>query len=159
MLSRFRVLLGASLLLLYTACNSVDLPLPQSIATMRLDRVQSGKEARQEIDRLHGKQISFRRGYIGTYVADNGDAKLWLSVHSTEGEAAEAMEKMAQSMRQGKQQSFWHFRKIMIGQRQVYFALGMGKAHYFFQKGPKVVWLAVDPPMAKEAIRDTLDKI
>ena len=139
MLNWFRVLLCVALLLQYPACNSKDLPLPQSIATMRLEKVESGKEARQEIDRLHRKQVSLRRGYIGTYVAENGGAKLWLSVHGTEGEAAEAIEKMALSMRQGNQQSFWHFRKIKIGQRQVYFALGMNKAHYFFQKGPKGV--------------------
>jgi hypothetical protein len=123
---------------------------------MRLERVQSGEEARQEIDRLHGKQISFLRGYIGTYAAENGGGQLWVSEHSSEREATEAIEKMAHGMKQGKQQQFWHFRKIILEQRPVYFAVGMGQAHYFFQKGAKVIWLAADPTLAEEAIRDAV---
>jgi len=140
------------------ACNTTDIPLPQSIGAMRLEKVQSGEEARREIARLHGKQIGFLRGYIGTYVAENGGGKLWVSEHSSEKEATEAIEKMAHGMKQEKQQ-FWHFRKMMIEQRPVYFAVGMGQAHYFFENGTKGIWLAVDPSLAKEAIRDAVRKI
>ncbi len=146
-------------LLLLIACSSTDISLPQSIGSMRLEKVQSGEEARREIDKLHGKQISFLRGYIGTYVAENGSGQLWVSEHSSEREATETIEKMAQGMKQGKQQQFWHFRKIIIDQRPVYLAVGMGQAHYFFQKGAKVIWLAVDPSLAKEAIGDAVRKI
>ena len=104
-------------LLLLIACSSADIPLPQSIGSMRLEKVQSGEEARREIDRLHGKQISFLRGYIGTYVAENGSGQLWVSEHSSERESTEAIEKMAHGMKQGKQQQFRHFRKMMIEQR------------------------------------------
>ena len=146
-------------LLLLIACSSTDIPLPQSIGSMRLEKVQSGEEARREIDRLHGKQISFLRGYIGSYVAENGSGQLWISEHSSEREASEAIEKMAYGMKQGKQQQFWHFRKMTIEQRPVYLAIGMGQAHYFFQKEAKVIWLAVDPSLAKEAIKDTVRKM
>ena len=145
-------------LFLLIACSSTEIPLPQSIGSMRLEKVQSGDEARQEIDRLHGKQISLLRGYIGTYVAENGRGQLWVSEHSSDREATEAIEKMAHGIKQGKQQ-FWHFRKMMIEQRPVYLAIGMGQAHYFFQKGAKVIWLSVDPFLAKEAIRDSVRKI
>ena len=126
---------------------------------MQLVKVQSGEEARREIDRLHGKKISFLRGYIGTYVTESGRGHLWVSEHSSEREATEAIEKMALGMQQGKQQQFWHFRKMMIEQRPVYLAVGMGQAHYFFQNGAKVIWLAVDPSLAKEAVRDAVRKI
>ena len=145
-------------LLFLIACNSNDIPLPQTIGSMRLGKVQSGEEARREIDRLHGKQISFLRGYIGTYLAENGRGQLWVSEHSSEREATEAIEKMAHGIKQGKQQ-FWHFRKMMIEQRPVYLAVGMGQAHYFFQNRAKVIWLSVDPSLAKEAIRDAVRKM
>ena len=162
--SRKRIVDGIGLLgfavtlLLLTACGSGEVPLPQSIGVLRLEKLQVGGEARREIDRLHGKQIGFERGYIGFYVAENGSAQLWLSEHSSDMEAAEAVEKMAGSMTQGKQQSFWHFRQTVIEERTVYFAVGMGQVHYFFQKGAKVIWLAVDPPLAKETIRDAVGK-
>lgn len=159
MVGWLRIILFLAPLILYTACSSADVPLPQAIGSLRLEKVQSGEEARREIDRLHGKQIDFLRGYIGTYVAENGRGQLWVSEHGSENEAAGAVENMDRSMKQGKQQSFWHFRKIMIEQRPVYLAVGMGQVHYFFQKGGRVIWLAVDPPLAKEAIRDVLKKI
>ena len=154
----FGVLSFAVTLLLLTTCGSGEVPLPQSIGALRLKKVQAGEEARREIDRLHGKQIGFQHGYIGFYVAENGSGQLWLSEHGSNSEAAEAVEKMAGSMTQGKQQSFWHFRQIVIEERTLYFAVGMGQVHYFFQKGAKVIWLAVDPPLAKEAIRDAVKK-
>jgi hypothetical protein len=144
--------------LLLTACGSQEVPLPQSIGTLRLEKVKSGEEARQEIDLLHGKQIGFQQGYIGFYGAETGSAQIWLSEHSSESEAAEAVERMARGMKQGKQQSFYHFRQIVIEERTVYFAMGMGQAHYFFQKGSKVIWLAVDPQLAKGAIKDAVRK-
>lgn len=153
------VFLFAAPFLLHTACSSTDIPLPQSIGSLRLEQVQSGEEARREIDRLHGQQISFQGGYIGTYVAENGSAKLWVSEHGSAEEAAEAIDKMVQSMKLGKQQVFWHFREIVIEGLSVYFAVGMGQAHYFFQRGGKVIWLAVDPALAKEAIGDVIKKI
>ena len=152
------VLRFALTLLLITACGSGEVPLPQSIGVLKLEKLQTGEEARQEINRLHRKQIGFQRGYIGSYVAEQGSAQVWLSEHSSNSEAAQAVEKMADSMTQGNQQIFWHFRQMVIEQRTVYFAVGMGQVHYFFQKDAKVIWLAVDPPLAKEAIRDAVKK-
>jgi len=145
-------------LLLLTACGSGEVPLPQAIGALKLEKLQAGEEARREIDRLHGKQIGLQRGYIGFYGAETGSAQIWLSEHSSDSKAAEAVEKMAGSMRQGKQQNFYHFRQMVIDKRTVYFAVGMGQVHYFFQKGAKVIWLAVDPPLAKEAIREAVRK-
>ena len=85
-------------LLLLTACGSGEVPLPQSIGVLRLEKLQAGEEARREIDRLHGKQIGFQRGYIGFYGAENGRAQIWLSEHSSSSEAAESVEKMAGRM-------------------------------------------------------------
>jgi len=162
--SRKRMVDGLGLLgfavtiLLLNGCGFGEVPLPQSIGILRLEKFQTGEEARREIDRLHGKQIGFRHGYIGFYVAEKGSAQLWLSEHNSYSEAAEAVEKMAGSMTQDRQQSFWHLRQMVVEEQKVYFALGMGQVHYFFQKGAKVIWLAVDPPIAQEAIKDAVKK-
>ena len=145
-------------LLLLAGCDSGEVPLPQSIGLLRLEKLQAGEEARRGINRLHGKQIGFERGYIGFYAAENGRARIWLSEHSSSSEAAESVEKMAGRMTQGKQQVFFHFRQMIIEERKVYFVVGMGRVHYFFQKGAKVIWLAIDPPLANEVIRDAVRK-
>jgi hypothetical protein len=133
--------------------------LPQTIGSLVLEKSQSGDEARQEIDRLHGKPISFQRGYIGTYGGGDGKAKLWISEYESEGKAVEAIAKMTRGVKGSKEGAFWHFREISIDGIPVYFVVGMGQAHYFFQKGAKAVWLEVDPSIAQVAIRDLIKKI
>jgi len=54
---------------------------------------------------------------------------------------------------------FQHFLMISIEEIHVYFAVGMGQAHYFFQKGNKVIWLAIDHDSARETIRALIGKI
>jgi len=122
--SRKRMVDGLGLLgfavtiLLLNGCGFGEVPLPQSIGILRLEEFQTGEEARREIDRLHGKQIGFRHGYIGFYVAEKGSAQLWLSEHNSYSEAAEAVEKMAGSMTQDRQQSFWHLRQRVVEEQK-----------------------------------------
>lgn len=152
------LLLGLSLLLLFPSV-SVGNSLPQSIGTLKLVELQSGEEARREIDRLHGKRLSYLKGYIGTYEDRDGKAKLWVSEYASEVKASEAIGKMVQGMKGKEQKDFWHFQEIPIEGVPVYFVVGMAQAHYFFQKGVKLIWLTVDPPLAKQTIRDLLGKI
>jgi hypothetical protein len=154
-----RIAIFALLVLSLTPFYSWGNSLPQSIGPLALVKLQSGEEARKEIDRLHGKPLGYREGYIGTYADGDGKAKLWVSEYSSLEEAAKATAKMVQGMKGGKQKNFWHFQEIPIEGVPVYFVVGMGQAHYFFQKGVKVIWLAVDPPLAKQAIRDLLGEM
>ena len=135
--------------------------LPQSIGSLRLEQLESGEEARREIDRLHGRQLNFRKGYIGIYKDKEGNrkGKLWVSEYDSEMEATKAIGKMARRVQAKEGGEFWHFRVISIEGTRVYFVLGMGQAHHFFQKGKKVIWLAVEPSEARQTIRDLIGKI
>lgn len=154
-----RIALVGLSLLFFIPSVSIANSLPQSIGPLTLVKSQSGEEARQEIDRLHGKQLDFRKGYIGTYGGEDRGAKVWVSEYDSDAKASEAFGKMTRKMTLSGQKNFWHFQEIPIEGVPVYFLVGMGQAHYFFQKGIKVIWLAVDPPLAKQAIRDLLGKI
>jgi hypothetical protein len=133
--------------------------LPQTIGTLQLVRLQSGKEAREEINRLHGKQLSFLKGYIGTYKYGEKKATIWLSVYESDDTAERELVKMAESLKVGKSGVFRHFQTLSIKEESVYFVTGMGQAHYFFDKGKKVFWLAVEPSEARQVIRDLVEKI
>jgi hypothetical protein len=126
---------------------------------LRLEKFQSGEEARREIAKLHGKQIDFQEGYIGSYGGSDGRATLWVSEYGSESGAFEAISNMAKRLETSKEGVFWHFREISIEGTPVYFVVGMGQAHYFFQKGDRAIWLAVDPSLAKVTIRDVFTKI
>jgi len=152
------LLFGLSLLLVIPALTRGD-SLPQSIGALRLEQLQVGEEARQEIDRLHGKHLNFRKGCVGTYVGGDRKAKVWVSEYDSEVGAAKANERMAQKIQAMEGNGFWHFREISISEMPVNFVMGQGQAHYFFQKGKKVIWLAVAPSEARETITDLMDQV
>lgn len=133
--------------------------LPLSIGSLKLKHFQSGEEARQEINRLHGKAINFQKGYIGIYAGNKGQGKVWVSEYPSPDEAVKAIGKMAQRIELAKEGPFWHFQIQEIEGMPVYFVVGMEQAHYFFQKGGKVIWLAIDGSLARETVRDLVKKI
>ena len=152
------VLLTLSLLCLIPSVTLGDV-LPQSIGSLQLENLQVGEEARLEIDRLHGKHLDFRKGWVATYVGGGKKAKVWLSEYDSEAKATEANERMARKIQAMEGKGFWHFRQTSISETPVNFVMGQGQAHYFFQKGKKVIWLAVNPSEAKKTIRDLIGQI
>ena len=159
MMFAVRVFLFGFLLLLILPFESKGEMLPDAIGEFRLEKETSGEEARKEINRLHGKNVDFRTGYIGTYKHGHKGAMVWISDYDAKTKAAGEVEKMAQRIQTREGKEFRHFRMISIEGIPVYFVLGMGQAHYFYQSGNKVIWLAVDPQLAKETIRDLIEKI
>ena len=154
-----RFLLFSLSLLLLIPSLTVGNSLPQSIGSFRLVQLQVSEEARQEIDRLHGKQLNFRKGYVGTYSGGGKRAKVWVSEYDSKREASEANDRMAQKIQAMKNREFWHSREISISGTPVNFVVGQGQAHYFFQRGIKVIWVAVDPSEARKTIRDLIEQI
>lgn len=154
-----RIFLFALVLLLATPFSSLGDPLPKSIGSFQLEQKKSGDEARQEIHKLHGKQLIFKKGYIGHYKEGTKKATLWISEYDSEGEAIKEIGKMARGVKASEGKPFWHFKEMSIEELKVYFVLGMGQAHYFFQKKKLAIWLAVDNFTAKETIRDLIKKI
>ena len=51
---------------------------------------------------------------------------------------------------------FVHLRAREQDGLTLYSALGLGQVHYFYRSGATVVWLATDPPVARQALADTL---
>ncbi|UCG14280.1 MAG: hypothetical protein JSU72_07415 [Deltaproteobacteria bacterium] len=154
-----RSLLFSLCLILLNASLAIGNSLPQSIGSLRLEQILVGEEARQEINALHGKELGYRNGYVGTYGGGTRKAKVWVSEYGAEVEAVEANKKMAEKIQAMEGRAFWHFQEISINSVPVYFVVGQGQAHYFFRKGKRVIWLAVDPPEARKSIRDLLGQI
>ncbi len=146
-------------LLLSSPLPASENPLPEAIAAMPRQETQTGQEAKQAIQRLHGKAFEFDEGYIGAYKGDAGEATLWISEYGVAEEASADIELMVHKIRTGSQQVFGHFLEQSIEEIPVYFVVGMGQAHYFFHYERLILWLAVEPPVAKEAITDLIEKL
>ena len=130
---------------------------PKRLGSLPLLHASQGKEALQEINRLHGKEISAKDGYMAHYEKDGAAAMLYLAQASSTAQAARQLKQMSDLIQRGGS-PFYHLKTSKQGEITLYSALGQGQIHYFYQRDSSVVWLAVDAPVAKQAMAALLDQ-
>ena len=67
------------------------------------------------------------------------------------------IERMATGIR-ARKTPFSHLKSSERNGTTVYSALGEGQIHYFYRRGADVIWLAADPPVAREAVQYLLQR-
>jgi len=130
-------------------------PLPQVVAGQPLWTADTGRQAAFEISRLHQQSFPLVSAAVGIYQGEY-NAQIWASGLSF-GWMARRME---QAMRDGiladPNLPFRLTDQREMEGRTVSILEGMGQQHFFFTSGRLVVWLAADPEIADQALRDTL---
>lgn len=158
-LRRIRGLLsGAVLSLLLSAPAIAGLAVPEELAGLPLAHSQQGAEARAEIERLHGKSIAMRDGYVAHYGLQPPAAMLYVALARDEAAARQQVEQMTNRLRTS-QATFTHLRESTRHGLRVYSTLGLGQVHYYFQRGAQVIWIAADPQVAQAALADAASKL
>ncbi len=133
-----------------TACggkpktNSI---FPETLPNLHLIKLVKGKKAIEEINKLHGKRIYVKKGFIayyrGSYEQGNWrEATIWLSEADNKQIALEQTEIMMNRMKNNPKTPFHHFKERSKERIKVYTFWGMGKAHAVFQKGKQVYWIS-----------------
>jgi len=144
------------LLLFIMGCSPrEESPLPNAILNLEKVETLSGNEAANVIDHLHQNEVTPAQNYVGRYADEQYTATYYLSLYDSSDEAQEELRAMVESMERGGH-VFDHVRKINIKDKDVWMALGMGQAHYFYAEGNQLIWLAIDVPLAEEAIESLL---
>ena len=136
------------------ASSTTTVDLPSQLAGLRLTDSQSGDQAIAEITNLHGKEFPVSYGAIGIY--GNGEMTLWVAGASSESVASEMTTAMREKIAAGNS-PFTPLTEINDRNRKVYALEGMGQKHYYFQSKNLVIWLAVGPAFADEALQQTLE--
>lgn len=129
--------------------------LPASMAGMELEKLISGEEAARIVNRMHRGEVATRSNFIGHYQGGGRSAVYYVSLYDSPVLAEEAMEAMAAVMKE-ESHGFSHLMKRTEQGTAFYMALGQGQAHYFFARDVELVWLAVDIPVAEEAIMEII---
>jgi hypothetical protein len=158
------LLVGAGLLLLlgslgYLAYshfinNPGPAPLPESLAAFPLSAHRFGAQAVAEINQLHGLAFPLSAGAVGVY-GEAGQATLWVSGAPTAWQAARLNVEMTARIAEGNS-PFTPSGQRQEGGRTVYALDGHGQSHFYFQAGKLLVWLAVDPEHADQALAEAL---
>jgi len=140
-------------LLVIVACSQrEESPAPDAILHLNRTELLSGESAAEIINHLHQKNVTPAENYVGRYEGDGHTATYYLSLYSDVDEANSELRAMVETMERGGH-IFDHIRKISVNDRDVWMALGMGQAHYFFAQDNRLIWLSVDVPIAQDAIQ------
>ena len=154
-----RTVVGFAVLVFFLSAyaHAAQLEPPEAVGALRLVHALRGKEALQAIDRLHGKGLAGTDGYVAHYARDGLVAMLYVSRSARSSTTGAQIEKMATGIRAGKT-PFSHLKSSERNGTTVYSALGEGRIHYFYRRGANVIWLAADPPVAREAVQYLLQR-
>ena len=151
------VFLAALALLLTAYGGVVCAEPPKSLGDLKLLHALQGKEALREINRLHGKEVGGKAGYVAHYEKEGAVAMLYLAQASSTARAARQLKQMSDRIQKGDS-PFYHLKTSRQGEITLYSALGQGQIHYFYQRDSSVVWLAVDAPVAKQTLAALLQQ-
>ncbi len=147
----------SAILLLIAGCSPRDeSPLPSAILHLEKTETLTGEEAAEVINHLHQKEVTPAENFVGRYEGEGHSATYYLSLYGSSEEALAELDAMVESMERGGH-VFDHIRKIAIQDHDVWMALGMGQAHYFYAEDNRLIWLAADVPVAEDAIASLLE--
>lgn len=129
-------------------------PLPDQLAGLPQGMKMTGTQATEEFDMLHNQHFPLTSGAVGIY----GDQKaaLWVGGAPFNFMAADMITAMHNKISEGGS-PFTPKGEFKDGGRTIYTLEGMGQKHYYFQSKNLVIWLAADPSIADEALKQTLE--
>jgi len=130
------------------------LPLPERIADLSLTDRMTGVQAAENFINLHNQKFPITSGAIGFYGGDQ--ATIWVAGTPFNFMAAGMVNSMRDKIAEGNS-PFTPTSEFKIGRRTIYELEGMGQRHFYFQSKNLIIWLAVDPSIADEAIEQILE--
>ena len=136
------------------ANQPTSVSLPDSIAGLQITNYTTGAEAITEFADLHGQEFPVNFGAIGTY--GSREITLWVAGAPSESIALEMTNSMREKIAQGNS-PFTPINEINDRNRKVYVLEGMGQQHFYFQSENLVIWLAVEPAFADDALQQILE--
>jgi hypothetical protein len=125
--------------------------LPDRLGRATATNVQTGQAAMSTIESLHGHGFALTDAAVAQY----GGATVWVAQSRDEQGAADMTAAMQKRIAVTNS-PFTPEGTREIGSWLVYVLSGMGQAHFYWQAGDKVVWLAA--PLA-EAEQDVADLV
>ncbi len=119
------------------------------VAGLKLASLVEGDSAKQQIVQLHQVEIPLKEAYVASYKGDkNQEVTIWVSVSDNDAGANDLLNQMDSKMDSSK--TFTEHQEAPIGGITYHFVRGMGQAHYFYQRGNDVIWIAIKADSAEE---------
>lgn len=124
---------------------------PGTLGDLKLLHASQGREALQEINRLHGKDIGAKAGYVAHYEKQGAGAMVYVAEASSTDQATRQIDQMRARIQRGDT-PFSGLKTLTAAGTTLYSVLGQGQTHYFYRQEANVLWLAADAPVAKQSL-------
>ncbi len=125
--------------------------VPAKLGALTLTQTTIGADALTEFAQLHGKGFDLASGYRASYSGEGKQATLWVGQAKDLQTAQDMTEEMAKKIGAGNAM-FTDLQTLNIGGRTLFSVNGQGQQHYFYASGDKIVWVALDPSQALDAL-------
>ncbi|MCL5962641.1 MAG: hypothetical protein M1358_25575, partial [Chloroflexi bacterium] len=135
-----------------SAVSTSPSAIPQKLGAVTLLNAVTGQDALNNLSELHGKGVGITGGWVGHYQAR---ATVWVGEATDEKGAVQLLDAMVSRISAGNA-TFRDLRSAIVATQQVYSVTGLGQNHYFYQKGNKVIWLALPTNKPEDFLRDAL---
>lgn len=130
-------------------------PVPEVLGTIPLVKTMKNAEARDIISRMHGMDVAAGRTVIGVYERGRRHAVLYKTTFDDGTAASAALGKMREKIERGNDVFSQPERFVHRG-TELSMCVGLGQRHTFFVRDDAVYWLASDPSIADETLRDLM---
>lgn len=130
------------------------LGLPHQLAGQPVSDLQTGTAALNIIRTMHGKDFAL----VGGAVAHYGVATVWVARARDAVEAKSMTAAMKDRIAAGRS-PFAPTGARQVSGHTVYTLTGLGQAHFYWQAGDKVIWLAAAPAVAEDALQELVRAI
>lgn len=125
--------------------------IPETLAGLPLIKSERGMDALSEFENLHGKGFDLVGGYRADYASKDETATLWVGQAKDDKSAEALATAMADKIGSGNPM-FTDLQELSIANRALYTVNGQGQQHFFYAQNNKIVWLAIDPALAPDAL-------
>jgi hypothetical protein len=130
-------------------------PLPLMIQGMLRVDVMAGQVAADMLGRMHGEEVAPTESYVGRYGSGTGSATLYMSRFARAETADSLLNEMSEKIGEGAD-GFEHHQRFEEAGREIHMVLGQGQVHFFFARGEELIWLGIDPDLARPGLAEIL---
>ncbi|MDI6871158.1 MAG: hypothetical protein QME79_07350 [Bacillota bacterium] len=123
-------------------------PFPAEVNGLPRTAHSTGAAALAEISKLHGKEIPAASAEIATYGSGQEKVIVWMTASATKEEAQELFRKMLERM-EANPTTYTRPEPLSIRGKVYFSTRGNGMNHYFYLRGARIYWAALQIPMDK----------
>ncbi|HVJ47682.1 hypothetical protein [Desulfitobacterium sp.] len=128
---------------------------PAKVSEMNRIELIAGEQALKSVSMLHGKDIPLKQAYVANYQGQgNKKMTIWYSETNNLQDAQLLFQAMDQKM--PNSDAFKDYKTIKLKDQEYKFITGMGQEHYYWLKGNRVLWIAVQGSDSLKVLKEII---